>query len=342
MKRGILLEEKMARRRNTVGRRLFNRLLRGGSEGPYWVHRANPTTLQILAPTMTITRLPQRRTMELMGSDGQTPVTSSFGKLYEGTTAEGNHVVVKIPKDLRQHDQQIKWAKEISVTQKFGAAGVGPRVLLSSRNPRRPFMIMEKFGNDLLEHLMDVLDQGDKIPEERRGAFLKGEGVRIRKAVDKLIGNIANLDHPTTCFGDFRFENIVIEDKRALQIDFDFCYPVPENVDVRTLLRLAASFSQSVSNTQALVDVFPPAGRLFGNELWKQRKQVLAQLQRISGDMRPEYFRILTNKMFDRKVPAHLFVTTLQRYYGADTQQEGETMLRTGRISPASIMENPR
>lgn len=341
MKHGILFEEKLAGKRNVVGRRLHNRILQGGDgpNGPYWVNQISHTTLHILAPIMTITRLPNRTTMRLLGSDGQTPVTSSFGALYEGTTGDGDRVVVKIPKDLRQRvppsDKQIKWAEEIAIAQKFGAASVGPRVFLASTQPKR-FLVMEKFGTDLLEHLNDVLEQGGKEPEPKRAAFLKGEGTRIRKAVGVLIGKIANLDHPTTCFGDFRFENIVIEDNEARQIDFDFCYPA-KNVNVRVLLQLAASFSQNTENTNFLASIFPPVGRLFGAELWKQRKQVLATL-RTSETMHDDNFSILANNMFyPSGAPARDFTKALQVYYGKKSEEEGEEVLRTWRVSPSSV-----
>jgi len=348
MKLGILFEEKLHNcatgERNVVGRRLYNRLLQGGNGpgGSLRVHLPNSKNpddvLQILTDVMTITRLSNQSTMKLVGSDGQ-PVTSGFGTLYEGITGDGHHVVVKIPKNFSTPQALKKWATEVDLAQKFGAANIGPRVFLASTQTKREFLVMEKFGTDLLEHLIDVLEQGDEKPENERAGFLKDEGARLRGIIDTLIGTIVDFDHPTTCFGDFRFENIVVDGNNARQIDFDFCYDVDENVDVRVLLQLAASFSQYIQNTNAMASVFPPVGRLFGTELWDKRKHVLNTLAHLKT-MPAARFDILANKLFAPNwAPGGDFLNALQMYYRQRSQEKGESILGSWRSSPASVTE---
>ena len=347
MKRCLRIEERLFGARNVIGRRLYNTLALAGGDvksiisnrhvlhpNPNYV-RGRVSVFQVLAPIVTITRLPNRNTMKLLGSDGN-PVTSTYGMLFEGKTDDGTHVVVKAPKIDKLNP--AKWAREIETAQKFGAANIGPRVLLANANRSRAFMIMEKVGLDLLEHLNLVFE---KRPSRED---LKHEGARISSAVDSLISNIAT-NNPTknTCFGDFRFENILIdkvdeETYRALQIDFDFCFSVPKEVDLVTLLRLAVTFSQRAQNAEVMKDLFPPVGRMFGNELWKDRKRVKTQLGTIKKHMNPDSFENLASKMFDTSRSGSDFVETLERYYDADTQKEAEKLF-TGRTSPNSVTD---
>ena len=337
MKTSILFEENLSGKRNLIGRRLHNRILRGGDD-KYWLNEESSDVLEILSPVMTIRKLPNRRDMKLLGSDG-VPVTSSFGSLYEGVTNDGkDHVVIKVPKSMRFVRDLKKWQKEVELAQIFGAENIGPRVLLANTHPRRiPFMVIQKFGVDLFDEVNNVLE---KNYDAKR---LEEEGHRIRNAIDGLIDNIARYRDKggshAVCFGDFRFENIVIQDTVARQIDFDFCYALPDKVDTRMLMRLALNFTRDAYSARVMANLFPPAGRIFGNTLWESRDDVLAQLDIMCETMRPEQFSILANKMFDVQYK-HLrkrggeFLNALKVYYRAASQEEAERVTFTREYDP--------
>ena len=133
---------------------------------------------------MTIRKLPNRRDM------GFSDLTAADFELWivvrRGHERREDHVVIKVPKSMRFVRDLEKWQKEVELAQIFGAENIGPRVLLANTHPRRiPFMVIQKFGVDLLDEVNNVLE---KNYDAKR---LEEEGHRIRNAIDGLIDNIA-------------------------------------------------------------------------------------------------------------------------------------------------------
>ena len=139
------------------------------------------------------------------------------------------------------------WNAEKDIIQKMAAAGVGPDVGPCTDD----YIIMEKYDTDMWDELRLI----EKTQEQKcEYMYLNGYPLdfdeintntvnRIRalkSSIDILIGNIADFysaeenKNVALCFGDFRFDNIVLNRNEdgsydARQIDFDICSDNWEN-----------------------------------------------------------------------------------------------------------------
>ena len=139
------------------------------------------------------------------------------------------------------------WNAEKDIIQKMAAAGVGPDVGPCTDD----YIIMEKYDTDMWDELRLIEKKQENTCEHM---YLNGYPLdfdeintntvnRIRalkSSIDILIGNIADFysaeenKNVALCFGDFRFDNIVLNRKEdgsydARQIDFDICSDNWEN-----------------------------------------------------------------------------------------------------------------
>ena len=266
MKALLRAQEARTGRRNLIGRRMINTLLKaGGFIEPY--------------TGMFSRKMEQIQEIASAGSD----MSSKHGRLFTGVL-DKIPVVVKIPKS----PEAIRgWNRELTLTNEMAQAGIAPEVYVQSSHPHQ-FMIMKRYDMDVLNRMVDILES-DVTPDEK----IEQAG-KVKAAVESLINRIIayHKNHPRTpvCFGDFRMENIVIgkNEKGEIetrQIDFDkaFCASKSKlpNVDLKLLLMLCVTFSYNDGNQEAMRELFPPSGRIFMEELTKRTDEVRDLLERL-------------------------------------------------------------
>ena len=258
MKALLRAQEARTGRRNLIGRRMINTLLKaGGFIEPY--------------TGMFSRKMEQIQEIASAGSD----MSSKHGRLFTGVL-DKIPVVVKIPKS----PEAIRgWNRELTLTNEMAQAGIAPEVYVQSSHPDQ-FMIMKRYDIDVLNRMVDILES-DVTPDEK----IEQAG-KVKAAVESLINRIVayHKNHPRTpvCFGDFRMENIVIgkNEKGKIetrQIDFDkaFCASKSKlpNVDLKLLLMLCVTFSYNDGNQKFMKQLFPPSGRNSWRSSQKEQKR---------------------------------------------------------------------
>lgn len=260
MKRLLRLQEARTGRRNVTGRRMINKILRGG--GLVVDTRSGNICIEL----------------DQMSEAGRS-MTSSHGRIFTGRL-ESVPVIVKMPSSKKAI---AGWKNEVSITNRMSEAGIAPEVYVQSPFPGHEFVIMQRYDWDLFTHMLRTLD----LPEHKH----REEGNRVKEGLRDLIARIAkyheNNPEKSVCIGDFRMENIVIDASKyeMKQIDFDsrFC-AAPETLneqlgaklDVELLMMLCLTFSYNQSNADGLAGVFPTHGRVFLDELLARKNDVLA------------------------------------------------------------------
>lgn len=178
------------------------------------------------------------------------------------------------------------WAAETKMAQLMSDNGIGPQVYEVTDE----FMRMEKYGMDVLEAINNIrndqFEACNRIHNKRKetknndvaltfkvAVMNRLYQTRIRNlvnSIEKLINKIATFYDErrdvAMCFGDFRFENIVVKQVgdtyEARQIDFDFCKTPENNVmdidDIKRLykLRLALIRIKEIMEDNTIKDVF--------------------------------------------------------------------------------------
>lgn len=184
------------------------------------------------------------------------------------------------------------WAAETEIAQLMSDNGIGPQVYEVTDE----FIRMEKYGMDVFEAIFNIRnDQFEackQIYYERKetnnndidltfkvAVMNRLYQTRIRNLVDsieKLINNIATFyghhRDVAMCFGDFRFENIVVKQVgdtyEARQIDFDFCKTSENNVididDIKRLYKLRLALIRTPGGM--LSDIFEN-GMIFRSDI---------------------------------------------------------------------------
>ena len=261
MKVALLSQEARTGRRNLVGRRMVNTLLRAGG---------------LISPStgMFSTQMRQVKEMNLAGSS----MSSKHGRLFTGVL-NGIPVIVKIPKS---DEARRGWKQEMTLTNTMAEAGIAPEVYVQSEHPHQ-FVIMKRYDMDLLNYLSDIIESNESPKSKVRRAGLVKRNLSL--LIDRIVAHHATHPEDPVCFGDFRMENIVVNTQSGdlRQIDFDnaFCASKDDvkNVDLRLLLMLCVSFSYRDANRDVLSELFPPSGRVFMEELEEHREEVNSLLQ---------------------------------------------------------------
>ena len=261
MKVALLSQEARTGRRNLVGRRMVNTLLRAGG---------------LISPStgMFSTQMRQVKEMNLAGSS----MSSKHGRLFTGVL-NGIPVIVKIPKS---DEARRGWKQEMTLTNTMAEAGIA-----RSLRPKRtssPICHYEtvRYGPVKLSVRYHRVERVSEV-EGTTGGDREEEPVSL--LIDRIVAHHATHPEDPVCFGDFRMENIVVNTQSGdlRQIDFDnaFCASKDDvkNVDLRLLLMLCVSFSYRDANRDVLSELFPPSGRVFMEELEEHRETSGSLLQ---------------------------------------------------------------
>jgi len=220
---------------------------------------------------------------------------SGNGTLFTGKIADVP-VIVKMPKSQRAI---AKWSDEIYITQAMATAGIAPEVYVASEAPDK-FIVMRRFDTDMIGYINDTLEavykQTSQKPIDARETRLVNSPDMVKAKIEELIGRISAQykEHPETglCFGDLRFENLVLDDTtfEVRQIDFDgtFCETnLSPGTNIELLLKLVISFVMSEENAAQLAQfgMWPPHGRLFYTDIkdnhYEEARVILTQIHEI-------------------------------------------------------------
>lgn len=276
-----LLRDQEARtgRRNLMGRRMINTLLKAGG-------------LIDSSTGMFSMEMKQVKEIASAGRD----MSSKHGSLFTGVLND-TPVIVKIP---RSREAIRGWNRELALTNEMAQAGIAPEVYVQSRHPHQ-FMIMKRYDMDLLNHLSDIL-VSDVTPAEKSKRAGKVKVV-IESLIDRIVAYHATHSEASVCFGDFRMENIVVNQSGEMrQIDFDeaFCASksMLPNVDLKLLLMLYVTFSYHDGNQEAMRELFPPSGRIFMEELTERTDEVRDLLKLLHPLERQQYRERGTRKKY--------------------------------------------
>lgn len=244
-------------RRSIPSRRVCNELLRAGGKLARCVFEDDEQT--------------EHTVLDFKGTGAE--MHSGNGTLFTGKIAD-IPVIVKMPKSQRAI---AKWSDEIRITQAMATAGIAPEVYVASEAPDK-FIVMRRFNTDMFGYINDTMSavykQSSQNAMSARETRLVGSPGTVKANIEALIGRIAAQyrAHPETglCFGDLRFENLVLDDTtfEVRQIDFDgmFCETnLPPGTNVELLLKLVISFVMPDENAAQLAQfgLWPPHGRLF-------------------------------------------------------------------------------
>lgn len=278
MKALLRAQEARTGKRNLIGRRMINTLLKAGG---------------FIDPHTGLFSTAMKQVKEIKYASGHnSDMMSKHGSLYTGVL-NGTHVVVKIPKS---REARRGWKRELAITDEMARAGIAPEVYVQSSQSHQ-FMIMKRYEMDVLNHLSDILDS-DVTPAEKikRAGKVKAA---IERLVDRIVEHHTQNPNVSVCFGDFRMENIVVNTSKdgnveTRQIDFDeaFCAskPMLPNVDLKVLLMLCVTFSYGEENQEAMRELFPPSGRIFMEELVERTDEV-HNILKILGPLEQQQFR---------------------------------------------------
>lgn len=279
MKALLRAQEARTGRRNLIGRRMINTLLKAGGF-------IEPST------GMFSRKMEQIQEIASAGSD----MSSKHGSLFTGVL-NGTPVIVKIPKS----PEAIRgWRRELALTNEMAQAGIAPEVYVQSNHPHQ-FMIMKRYDMDLLNYLSDIIESNESPKSKVRRAGLVKRNLSL--LIDRIVAYHATHPEAAVCFGDFRMENIVVNQSGEMrQIDFDkaFCASKSKlpNVDLKLLLMLCVTFSYNDGNQEEMKKLFPPSGRIFMEELEKRTDEVRDLLELLHPLERQQYREGGTRKKY--------------------------------------------
>tara|TARA_Y100001970_G_C14116209_1_gene793718 strand:- start:44 stop:1003 length:960 start_codon:yes stop_codon:yes gene_type:complete len=314
MKSLLRVQETRTGKRNLIGRRMVNTLLKAGG---FIDQRTGEFS----------TELKQVQNMRRVGQD----MSSAHGLLYTGVLNEVP-VIVKIPKSYRA---RVGWKSEISMTARMSEANISPEIYVQSIHPH-PFLIMKRYDSDVFNYMNGVLDMNK--PKK----WQKAQGDKLKKGIRRLIDRIseyhgANPDAPL-CFGDFRMENLVVDKGTGdvRQIDFDEKFCAANNAeygDLKLLYMLVISFSYTNASAEDLKDMFPPSGRIFEPELRKKQNEIRSLVQRLKPVEDAQV------RKFQSREPTKLYMLNLRRMLTEHRMHWTEAVLQhfPTRKSPISI-----
>ena len=194
----------------------------------------------------------------------------------------GQQLVRKSP----LHVNLKKWKRELEFTLIHSESETGPRVLYhlpkfedgkwTALRGRRPVIIMERYDEDCLELLRDILDAEAKVyVTPLVESFIRATG----QLFTRLSNLYASRRELPVCVADLRLMNLVFRQENGIvtdvrQIDFDYCAGLQacelSAADLELLLKMCLSFmrpnvEKELRRTQTMA--LRPARFMFREEI---------------------------------------------------------------------------